>query len=60
MKTIEADAPTVRMDCYPNQTKWCPISAIPPYSVHVWCVTPTDKWPVYWPLIYVHNTPRAH
>jgi len=29
MKITLADAPTVRMDCHPIQTNWCPISAIP-------------------------------
>ena len=24
MKTTQADAPTIRMDCHPNQTNWCP------------------------------------
>ena len=30
MKITRAYAPTIRMDCHPIQTNWCPISAIPP------------------------------
>ena len=29
MKITEADTPTIRMDCHPIQTNWCPISANP-------------------------------
>jgi len=28
MKITQADAPTIRMDCHPIQTNWCPTSTI--------------------------------
>jgi len=45
MKITQADAPTIRMDCYPIQTNWCPTSTIP--TIFTPDALPDTTLPIY-------------
>jgi len=44
MKITQADTPTIRMDCHPNQTNWCPHLCHPH---HFYTICPSWHHPIY-------------